>query len=389
MVKKNKLSKKDIKEKRKESDTVEKKKSSNWDKIKDMEAEMSKMQYNKRTQHHYGLLRARIAALKEKEVARASKGPKYDGYTVRKSGDASVILVGFPSAGKSSLLNKITNANSPVGNFEFTTLSVVPGMMEYKDAKIQILDVPGIVMGAASGRGRGREVLSVTQNADLVIVLVDVLRPNAYDAILKEIFDSNIRINKRKPDVKIKKTSKDGIRIGKTVRLDKLNDDTIKSVCKEFRINNADILIRSKIEVDDFIDVLRGHRFYLPAITVLSKCDLVNEDRINEIKKEIKTDLCISTETDLNLAELKDLIFNKLDFIRIYCKEVGKPADMGVPLIMRKGSTVETMCHKLHKDFVKKFKFSRVWGKSAKFPGQRLMLHHVLEDKDIVEIHIR
>ncbi|MBW2968433.1 GTP-binding protein [Candidatus Woesearchaeota archaeon] len=354
-----------------------------------MEDEMSKMQYNKRTQHHYGLLRAKVAALKEKEAARSSQGAKHEGYTVRKSGDASVILVGFPSAGKSSLLNVMTNANSPVGNYEFTTLSVVPGTMEYRDAKIQILDVPGIVTGAASGRGRGKEVLSVTQNADLVIILVDVLRPNAYDAILKEVFDSNIRVNKKRPDVRIKKTSKDGIRIGKTVKLDRLDDETIISICKEFRINNAEVLIRSQIDVDDFIDVVQGHRFYLPGITVLSKSDLVDAERLEEIRKDINADLCVSAEQDVNIDELKELIFERLSFIRIYCKEVGKKADMGVPLIMREGDNIHAMCNKLHKDFVTKFKFARVWGKSAKFPGQRLMMHHVLQDQDIVEIHLR
>jgi small GTP-binding protein len=211
----------------------EKKKVSNWDRIQELEQELSKMQYNKRTQHHYGLVRAKIAGLKKKEESRVAKGPKTTGYSVRKSGDATVILVGFPSAGKSSLLNLLTNANSPIGAYEFTTLDVIPGLLEHKDAKIQILDVPGIVRGAASGRGRGREVLSVLQNADLALLIVDTLRPNAHNVMLKEIHDAHLRLNKQKPDVRIKKKSKDGIRIGKTVKLPLLSDDTIVSVCKE------------------------------------------------------------------------------------------------------------------------------------------------------------
>lgn len=365
------------------------KKVSNDDKIKELEAEMSKMQYNKRTQHHYGLLRAKIAMLKKKDEARSSKKGKTEGYAVRRSGDATVILVGFPSAGKSSLLNELTNADSPVGSYEFTTLSVVPGLLEYKGAKIQILDVPGIVAGAASGKGRGREVLSVLQNADLGLILLDTLRPNAKKVIEKEIFDSHLRLNKKKPDVKIKKTMKNGIRIGRTVPTPELTDIMIKSICKEFKISNADVLIRSKINSEEFIDVLENNKIYIPGLIALNKIDLVDYDRLEEITDETGADIGVSAQKKVNLEELKELIFSKLEFIRVYCKEVGKPADMKEPLILRKGVTVEGMCLKLHKDFVKKFKFSRIWGPSAKFPGQRLMLQHVLQDEDVVEIHVR
>jgi small GTP-binding protein len=382
------LSKKAQKEIEERTGSKPKKKTSNWDRIQELEKELSTMQYNKRTQHHYGLVRAKIAELKKKEESRRASGPKTTGYTVRKSGDATVILVGFPSAGKSSLLNLLTNANSPVGAYEFTTLSVVPGLLEYKDAKIQILDVPGIVKGAASGRGRGKEVLSVLQNADLAMVLVDTLRPNAHKVILKEIYDAHLRLNKTKPDVRIKKKSKDGIRIGKTVRLPKLSNETITSVCKEMRINNADVLIRSVIEVDDLIDVIESNKVYIPGITILNKIDLVDEKRLNEIKKEIKPNVCVSAEKNINVEDIKDAIFDRLDFIRIFCKEVGKKADMGVPLIMRREDTIRDMCNKLHKDFITKFKFARVWGPSAKFPGQRFMLKHKLKDGDVVEIHL-
>ncbi|MBN1544799.1 GTP-binding protein [Candidatus Woesearchaeota archaeon] len=370
-------------------DGAPKKKSSNWEKIQEMEKELSSMQYNKRTQHHYGLVRAKIAELKKKEEARSAKGPAATGYSVRKSGDATVILVGFPSSGKSSLLNVITNANSPVGAYEFTTLSVIPGLLEHKGAKIQILDVPGIVQGAASGRGRGREVLSVLQNADMALILVDTLRPNALKVILGEINDAHLRINKVKPDVRIKKKAKGGISIGKTVRLDLLSDETIRSVCKEMRLNNADILIRSEICVDDFIDVIEGNKIYIPGLTVLNKIDLVDETRLEEIKREVRPDICISAQQEIMTEELKELIFDRLDFIRIYCKEVGKKADMEVPLIMRRGSTIKDMCNKLHKDFVTKFRFARVWGPSAKFPGQLLMLNHIIRDGDVVQIHLK
>ena len=359
-------------------------------KIKEFEEELKKTKYNKSTQGHIGLVKAKIAVLKEKQQSRSAQktGKSEHGYDVRKSGDATVLLLGFPSTGKSTILNKLTGAQSEVAAYEFTTISVIPGMMEYKQARIQILDVPGIVSGAASGRGRGKEVLAVIRNADLVIIIVDVNKPEHYPAIMREVWESGIRLNKYKPEVYIKKTAKGGILVGKTVKIG-LDNETIKNIMREFRINSAEVLIRSVIDADDFIDCIEGNKKYLPAIVCLSKCDLATAAQVDKVKKELNADIAISAEKDLNLDGLKELILIKLDFIRIYMKEPHKEADMKLPLIMSRGSTIQDVCNKLHREFVDKFKFARVWGKSSKFPGQRLMLNHKLVDEDILEIHLR
>ena len=135
--------------------------------IKELEAELSKTKYNKRTQGHIGLVKAKIALLKEKQITRRKGKGKTEGYTVRKTGDGTVIIVGFPSVGKSTLLNKISNAQSQVAAYAFTTLTCIPGMLNHKGAKIQVLDVPGIITGTASERDRGKEMLSVAINSDL------------------------------------------------------------------------------------------------------------------------------------------------------------------------------------------------------------------------------
>jgi len=188
------------------------------DRIKELEKELSTTKYNKKTQHAIGLLKAKIARLKEKQEARKKSGPAFDGYNVKKSGDATVIILGFPSVGKSTLLNALTNAKSQIAAYEFTTLNVIPGVMKYNSAKIQVLDVPGIVHGAASGKGRGKEVLSVLRNADLVIIILDVFHPKYRKVLEKEAYEAGLRLNQHLPDVKIKKTAKGGIDIGATVR---------------------------------------------------------------------------------------------------------------------------------------------------------------------------
>ena len=359
-------------------------------KVKELEEEISTTKYNKRTQHHIGLAKAKLARIKEEYQKKASSKGKGEGFSVRRTGDATAIIVGFPSVGKSTLLNAITNANSPVGAYAFTTLTCIPGLLEYNHSKIQVLDVPGIVEGAATGRGRGKEVLACAQSADFVIILIDVFDPEHLDVVKNEIYETGLRINQKPPQVKITKKIRGGIDIGLTVKLTKINEETIKGILKEFRLDNSSIVIREDINDDQLIDAIEGNRKYIPAITVLNKIDMVDADELERIKLIVKPDICISAEKKIKTEELKELIFKKLEFIRIFCKEVGKKADMGVPLIMRKGNTLKDVCVKLHKDFVSKFRFARVWGKSARFAGMPVRrLEHVLQDNDIVEIHLR
>ena len=364
-------------------------KKTNYDKIGELEHELSTTKYNKKTQHHIGLVKAKIANLKKKELVRSASKGKKEGYSVRKTGDGTVIMLGFPSVGKSTLLNKITNANSPIGSYDFTTLSVIPGTMEYKHAKIQILDVPGVVSGAASGRGRGKEVLAVMRNCDLVLMLLDINRLGEYNVLVKEVYETGIRMNQKKPDVRIKKKIRGGIRIGKTVPLPDLDDETIKGIMKEFSISNAEVLIRTQINSDQLIDCIESNKKYVNAIIVINKIDLATPEQIEDAKRKFPDAVLICANNHSNINESKEKIYSGLELINIYLKEVRKKADLDVPLIINMNCTIKDVCNKLHKDFVTKFKFARVWGKSAKFGGQMLRLKHKLLDGDIVEIHLR
>ncbi len=355
--------------------------------IKQLEEELKNTKYNKRTQHHIGLIKAKIAKLREKQSSRSSG--KSEGFAVKKSGNATVALLGFPSVGKSTLLGKITGKESKTGSYAFTTLSVVPGMMNYKGALIQILDLPGIIKGASKGSGRGREVISVLRQADLILIVLEPEKAEEqYKVLFKEVYDSGIRINKKKPDVTIKKDIKGGIKIYKTVNLD-LDDETIKSVLREFKIPNATIIIRDKIDVDELIDVIEANKIYTKGLLVVNKIDTVSEEVLEGIKKNLNPDIFISASKNINIDVLKERIYNELNFKRIYLKEVGKKPDLEEPLILRSPVTVKSVCDYLHRDFVDKFKFAKVWGKSSKFPGQKVSLDHNLEDEDILEIHLR
>ncbi len=356
--------------------------------IKELEELIKNTPYNKRTQHAIGLYKAKLARLKEAKSARAAKKVNYEGYSVKKSGDGTAILIGFPSVGKSTLLNKITNAESKIAAYAFTTLTVVPGIMEYESAKIQILDVPGILKGAAAGTGRGKEVLAVMRSADLCIFVVEVQHPEHLDILRKEVYEAGIRVDQKKPDVSIIKKPRGGIDIASTVKLTHLSKETIIGILKEFKIHSASVLIKSDITADQLIDVIEANKVYMESIVVLTKIDTVNEDELEHAIEKTNADIAVSAEKNIGVEELKKLIFKKLNLIRIYLKEPKKDADMNVPLIIRKDSSIRDICNKIHRDMEKKFKFARIWGESAKFPGQKVQLKHIVKDKDIVELHL-
>jgi small GTP-binding protein len=356
--------------------------------IKAIEEEISKTKYNKATEGHIGRLKSKVARLRDEVQKRASSKTGGEGFSVKKSGDASVVLVGFPSVGKSTLLNSLTGTESAVAAYEFTTLDVVPGAMEHKGATIQILDLPGLVRGAASGRGRGKEVIAVIRNADLTVILLDVFQLVHYDVLLQELYEAGIRVNSKPPDITIKKKARGGVNISSTVDLD-LDEDTIKTILGEYRIHNANVLIRENISIDQLIDAVLSNRKYLPGIVVINKIDLADEYALRACKEKFPDAILVSADKKVHIDELKDRLFEKLGFIRIFMKPQGKAADLEEAMIIRYGATIGDVCDKLHRDFRKRFRYAQIWGTSAKHEGQRAGLDHTMDDNDILTLVLR
>lgn len=363
------------------------------DTIKELEDELQRTPYNKATSKHIGRIKAKIAKLRDDAVNRALKsGGSGEGFTVKKSGDATVVLVGFPSTGKSTLLNKLTGTESEVAAYAFTTLTVVPGALEYKGAKIQILDIPGLIAGAAMGKGRGKEVIGVVRSADMIVILVDVFNQGHVDVLMKELYDAGIRINQPKPDITIKKSSHGGVRVHKVGTLN-LDIDEIRAILSEQKMMNADILIRGGATQDDLIDAMMGSRVYVPAFIAVNKVDLIDPVEADEIENDLTErfempPIMISAHTGYHMEEIKERIYQRLGFMRVFLRPQGEEADLEEPLIIRTGSSIEDVCRKLHRDFVDRFRYARVWGDLVKHPGQRVGLTYSLHDGDILQIII-
>ncbi|HSD05325.1 MAG TPA: GTP-binding protein [Nitrosopumilaceae archaeon] len=358
------------------------------EKIQAIKDEMAKTQINKATEHHVGLLKAKLAKLKreQEEIKSRSSGSSI-GFDVKRTGDATVVFIGLPSVGKSTLLNRLTGAKSAVAAFQFTTTTVVPGMMEHQGAKIQVLDLPGIIKGASTGKGLGKRVLAVAKSADLVLIILDVFQPYHEEIIRTELANIGIRLDQKPPNIVIEKTADGGISVSQQVPLTKMSISLLKDILRVYGVNNGRVLIREDIDSEQLIDFISGNKTYVQSLTVMNKIDLVNQGFLNELQSNIKSKIIpISADSDININALKDKIYEKLDFIRIYMRPKGGETDYDEPLITRNGSTVLEICNKLHRDMKRDFRYALVWGKSVKFGGQRVGLHHVLQDEDVLTI---
>ncbi len=353
-------------------------------KIAEIEEEIRTTDYNKATQHHIGKLKAKLARLKEKREKSAAKGGGGFGFGVKKTGDATVVFLGFPSVGKSTLLNQLTNAESKTAAYDFTTVDVIPGMMKYRGIEIQLLDMPGVISGASVGKGRGKEALSIVRGADVILMIVDPRNVTQLDVIKKEIYDVGIRINEKPPLVNIKPKDRGGITVNSSVRQE-LDAGTIKAVLGECGIINADVTIHEKLSVERLIDATSKNRKYMPAIVVVNKTDLIKNS--GELKNKINGEfVAISALNGENLGVLREKIFKNLGLIRVYMKQPGKEPDMKEPLIMKKNSSIGDVCDRLHKNMRGWFRYAQIWGKSVKYGGQRKGLNHKLMDEDVVTI---
>ena len=250
-------------------------------------------------------------------------------------GAAQVVLLGLPNSGKSSLLSQITNASSEVGDYPFTTQKPIPGMMKFENLQIQLVDTPPIQLDHIEPG-----FPNFIRNVDALLLLVDLTEDPAFqmEIILKVLNDMKIKV------------------VGKGV-----------------------------------IPSLELGWASLRALLVGNKCDVKNAmgayQRFENYFKETFPILPISAKEIMNLDELKKEIYQILDIIRVYTKIPGKEPDLTEPVILKKGSAVGDVALSIHKDFVAKLRYAKIWG-SGKFDGQMVKRDFLINEGDVIELHI-
>lgn len=316
-----------VEERYKEAQTTE-------EKIELLEQMISTIPKHKGTDHLRADLRRRLSKLKDAAKSQKKAGGPVSPYMVDKEGAGQVVVIGENNVGKSALVDALTNATPEVSPNPFTTWQPTPGMMEYKNVQIQIIDTPPIDRDFVEP-----DFYQLLRRADLILLMTDL---------------------QRDPIAQL--------------------EDTVEKM-----IENRIIPAHLKSEYEEI-----GNK-YIPLLVLCNKCDDQDADENYEIFCELmETEwpcIPISVVTGRRIKDMQQRIYDTLEIIRIFSKAPMKEPDMTAPFVMKKGGTVEEFALKLHKDFFERLKSAKVWGSSS-FDGQMVSRDYVLEDGDIVELKI-
>ncbi len=366
------------------------------EKIKALEEFLSAVPKHKGTANLRLWATRRLAELREeleiRRRKRAGRGPRF---FIEKEGAAQVIVVGPPNTGKSSIVSLLTGARTKIADYPYSTIEPVPGMYRYRDVFFQLIDTPPLTPGSSSGLNS--RVIGLIRNADALVIVLDAGSDpvSDYKRISDELCSHGILLHKPRGRVVIERqrSGRLGIRVALMGRLLDCTPDDIRKLLESYRINNALVKIYGEVTLDDVEQAVFESRLYKPSVIVINKADLDLRKAVSSgrLLKKMNPDIPViiaSAKLGKGFEKLGEILFNELELIRIYTKQPnGDVSDK--PLILRKGATILDVARSIHKKFVENFLYAKIWGPSAKYPGERVGLDHVLSDGDIVEIHVR
>jgi ribosome-interacting GTPase 1 len=241
-----------------------------------------------------------------------------DAIAPRREGAAQVAFAGPPNAGKSSLLQALSDVQIATGDYAFTTTRPVPALTRIGGVLVQLVEIPGLIAGASQGRGGGRALLGVLRGADALVLCQDVTAPrDGLDAVRAELAAAEIS---------------------------------------------------------------------LPALLAATKSDEARPGAIAELTRaypDIEV-VAVSVLDDASMDAFREAVWRLTGLIRVFLHHDGDREDK--PVALRPPVTVADVADKIHHDLGARCRGARVWGASARFPGQRVGRRHVLADGDVVEI---
>ena len=303
--------------------------------LEDMWRELPKHKASEKVQAE--LKKKLSAARKELKEGGRKGGPvRTDPFAIPRSGAGQIVLIGTPNVGKSSIVGGLTNANVKIADFPFATPLPVPGMVQYEDIQIQLIDTPPVTAEHVPPGMAG-----LWHGADVLIVVVDL----ASDTLLE---DAEVCLN-HLAERNIELTGGAGA--------------TPSESGTPMKVTG--LMLANKLDLPGAADNLELLR------------ELVG------VRVPIEP---LSTRDETHMGRLPELLFRMIRVIRVYAKPPGKKPDLDEPFVLPTGSDIHEMARKVHRGLEHRIRAARLWGAGV-VDGQNVHLDHVLHDKDIVELH--
>ena len=281
-------------------------------------------------------LRRRLSKLKTSPQARKSASRRESAFHIDKEGAGQVVVVGPTNVGKSALVATLTNTTPEVAASPYTTWKPTPGMMPMENIQIQLVDTPPLDRNFVEP-----ELLNLIRRSDLILLVVD------------------------------------------------LQTDPVQQVEDTIALLQEHRIVPRRLK-DRYTEERR--LTFIPLLVLANKNDDESTDENFEIFRELLEDdwslLPISAATGRNLERLKQVVFERLEIIRVYSKRPRREPELSAPFVLKKGSTVAEFAGKVHQDFFERLKAVRVWGSATVYDGQMVRRDHVLHDGDVVELRI-
>jgi small GTP-binding protein len=368
------------------------------ERIQRMEEFLSLVPKHKGTMKLRGQIKKQIAILRKEieEKKRRKTGRSGPKLFIEKEGAAQIALIGLTNSGKSALLSAITNAKVEISPSQYSTREPVPGVMNYQDIQFQIIEAPALMKGSADGKAWGLQTLAIARNADGIVLLVDLSQDpiEQLSIIVNELERARILLSKPKGRVEIeRKYMGAGLRIILVGRLLDCTMKDIQELLRSYRISDAVVKISGEAALDDVEDAIFESTIYKPAIVVANKIDMEGaEANLKLLEDYVNGKLPIlpaSSEKRHGLGKLGEALFNMLNIIRVYTKEPNEKNYSKKPFILKRDATVYNLAKNIHSDFKENFAFAKVWAKRLVFSPQKVGATFVLQDGDIVEIHVK
>lgn len=299
------------------------------EKLAALEEMMQTIPKHKGTEKMQGDIKRRMAKAREGMRSGGKGARRKELFKIEKEGAGQVVLVGPPNSGKSHLLKAMTRAEPLVAEYPFTTRLPLPGMAQFENVQIQLIDLPPIA-----------EETSQTW-------LWAVLRLS--DALL--------------------------------VVLDAGDDDVLTEAEELLAFMQANNVVITNSAERDYNEK--------KALCACTKADMPGALERIELLKEVlggRMELIpVSAVTGDGLDRLSAaMFFDLLGRIRVYTHAPGRKADFSAPFILDAGTTVLGAAREIHKEIAETLKYARVWGKGMFEGGQMVPRDHILSDGDVI-----